>query len=185
MSRWPRIALAAVLAVGLVAVTAGCGGSDSISDVDEGQSFSMGELRWNVLYDRELNAAQVEDGDYLSGAPAAGADETYFAIFVLVENEGGDPVTLPERSDFKVTDSTSETGGPTYEPLESDSLFSFPFGESIEPDEEVPRPDSVAADGPTQGSMLLFGLSADVSENRPLDLEIESQGETAKIELDL
>ena len=55
----------------------------------------------------------------------------------------------------------------------------------LDSDETIPTPDSVAADGPTQGSMLLFLLSSDVSENRPLDLEIDSQGETAKIKLDL
>jgi len=49
MSRWLRISLAAVLAVGLVALATGCN-KDSLGDVDEGQSFSMGELRWNVLF---------------------------------------------------------------------------------------------------------------------------------------
>ena len=181
MSRWQRIALAAVLAVSIAAVTTGCGGSDSIDDIDEGQSFSMGELRWNALYDRVLNPNQVEDEAYLRGQPAPGSDEEYFAVFVLVENEGDDPVQLPELTDFKITDTT----GATYEPLESDSAFNFPYGEMLDSDETIPTPDSVAADGPTQGSMLLFLLSSDVSENRPLDLEIDSQGETAKIKLDL
>src|SRR5262245_35138532 len=106
MSRWSRIALAALLAAGIIAVTSGCGGSDSIDDIDEGQSFSMGDLRWNVLYDRILNPAQVEDKDYLVGQPDPGPDQEYFAVFVLVENQGDDPLQLPQRVDFQITDTT-------------------------------------------------------------------------------
>ncbi|MDX6615443.1 MAG: hypothetical protein QOD60_534, partial [Solirubrobacterales bacterium] len=94
MSRWPRIALAAVLAVGLVAAAAGCG-SSSLASIDEGQSFDLGGLRWNVLYDRYLNPAQVEDAAYLTGQPEAGPNQVYFGEFVLVKNDGSDPKPLP------------------------------------------------------------------------------------------
>jgi len=180
MSRWLRISLAAVLAVGLVALATGCN-KDSLGDVDEGQSFSMGELRWNVLFDRELNPAQVEDKGYLTGQPAPAADQEYFAVFVLVKNQGGDPVDLPARTDFTISDTT----GAKYQPLESSSDFNFPYGSSLASDDQIPTPDSVAASGPTQGSMLLFLLNTSVSENRPLDLEIDSQGEKATVALDL
>jgi hypothetical protein len=193
MSRWTRISLAVVFAAGLIAAAAGCA-SDSLGDLDEGQSFSMGDLRWNVLYDRNLNPNQVEDGAYLTDAPAIGADQQYFAEFVLVQNEGDDPVTLPGRYGFSITDTTSATNpDATYYPLESNSLFSFPFGSTLDPDGDIPRPDSVAADGPTQGAMLLFLVSSDVTNNRPLELHIcpdrtspgRCQGEEATIKLDL
>jgi hypothetical protein len=193
MSRWPRIALAAVLAVGLVAATAGCGGSSSLSDIDEGQSFELGGLRWNVLYDRFLNPHQVEDAAYLTGQPEAGPDQIYFGEFVLVKNEGSDAKPLPERNDFRITDTTITAVEKGYEPVESNSLFTFPFGGTIAGDSTVPDPDSVAAAGPTQGVMLLFLLNRGVTENRPLELHIcadassadKCQGEEATIKLDL
>jgi hypothetical protein len=193
MSRWPRIALAAVLAVGLVAATAGCGGSSSLSSIDEGQSFDLGGLRWNVLYDRFLNPHQVEDAAYLTGQPEAGPNQIYFGEFVLVKNDGSDPKPLPGRNDFRITDTTITDVAKGYQPLESNSLFSFPFGGTIAGDSTVPDPDSVAAQGPTQGVMLLFLLDRGVTENRPLELHICSddsttdkcQGEEATIQLDL
>lgn len=177
MSRWLRIALAAVLAVGLIAAV-GCG-KTPLDDIDEGQSFEMGDLRYNVLYDRFLNPQQVEDGDYVAEQPPAG--QKYFAVFVLVENLGSEDLTLPERSDFKITDTT----GASYEPVQSNSLFSFPYGGTIGADGTVPDPESVAASGPTQGAMVLFLLDGGVNENRPLELHISDQGEEAKIKLDL
>jgi hypothetical protein len=181
MSRWLRIALAAVLAAGIIAV-AGCG-KTPLDDIVEGQSFEMGELRYNVLYDRFLNPQDIEDGDYVSGQPPAG--KKYFAVFVLVENNGGDDLTLPERGDFRITDTTITETAAGYEPVESDSLFSFPYGATIGPDDKVPDPDSVAASGPTQGAMVLFLLDDGVTENRPLQLHISNQGEEAQIKLDL
>jgi hypothetical protein len=192
MSRWPRIALAAVLAVGLVAAAAGCG-SSSLASIDEGQSFDLGGLRWNVLYDRYLNPAQVEDAAYLTGQPEAGPSQVYFGEFVLVKNDGSDPKPLPDRNDFRITDTTITDITKGYEPVESSSLFSFPFGGTIDGDSTVPDPDSVAAQGPTQGVMLLFLLDRGVTNNRPLLLHICSdnstsdkcQGEEATIKLDL
>jgi hypothetical protein len=193
MSRWSRIALAAVLAVGLVAAAAGCGGSSPLSSIDEGEGFDLGGLRWNVLYDRFLNPAQVEDAAYLTGQPTAGPDQVYFGEFVLVKNDGSDPKPLPDRNDFRITDTTITDVTRGYEPVESSSLFSFPFGGTIAGDSTVPDPDSVAAQGPTQGVMLLFLLNRGVTENRPLELHICSdnstsdtcQGEEATIKLDL
>jgi hypothetical protein len=181
MSRWLRIALAAVLAAGIIAV-AGCG-KTPLNDIVEGQSFEMGDLRYNVLYDRFLNPQDIEDADYVSGQPPAG--KKYFAVFVLVENNGGDDLTLPQRPDFRITDTTITDTAAGYEPVESNSKFSFPYGATIGKDEKVPAPDSVAASGPTQGAMVLFLLDDGVTENRPLQLHISNQGEEAQIKLDL
>ena len=54
------------------------------------------------------------------------------------------------------------------------------------PDQVLPTPDSAAASGPIQGSLILFRLTTDSLQNRPLKLEIEQAGsETAEIDLDL
>ncbi len=50
----------------------------------------------------------------------------------------------------------------------------------------IPAPDTVAAAGPTQGALILFLVDDDVSEERPLELEIESAaGGEGLIELDI
>ncbi len=50
-----------------------------------------------------------------------------------------------------------------------------------------PVPDSTAYFGPTQGSLLLFKLSASVYSNRPLTLQIYAQGQAkpSTVSLDL
>ena len=49
----------------------------------------------------------------------------------------------------------------------------------------MPAPGTAAANGPTQGAIVLFLVDQAVSENRPLKLEIELQGETGEITLDI
>ena len=55
-------------------------------------------------------------------------------------------------------------------------------------DQVYPLPDTAASTGPIQGSLILFRLTNDSLQNRPLRLEIEQEGVTnpkAEIELDL
>jgi len=176
-----KIALAAALATGLIGLT-GCKiHKDDISGLEEGESFELGELRWNVLYDRFLNNQQVEDANYTGnlGPPAPGTQ--YFGVFVLIDNKTEDAQPLPDISSFKITDST----GADYAPIPTHGAFEFPYGGTIEPHSQLPDPDSTAANGPVQGSLLLFDLSQDVTENRPLQLHIQSAGDEAVIKLDL
>jgi hypothetical protein len=176
-----KIAFAAALATGLIGLT-GCKiNKDDLSDLEEGESFELGELRWNVLYDRFLNIKQVEDADYAGslGPPPAGTD--YFGVFVLIDNKTEDPQPLPEMSSFKITDST----GAEYAPIASEGKFEFPYGGTIEPHAEVPDPDSTAANGPVQGLLLLFDLNQDVTESRPLQFHIRGSGDEAVVKLDL
>ena len=63
---------------------------------------------------------------------------------------------------------------------------------TLKPDQCIPEAGSVAQLGPTAGSMLLFKFPLPITENRPLELEIESpfdvtraKRESAKVELDL
>jgi len=52
----------------------------------------------------------------------------------------------------------------------------------------LPTPDSAAASGPIQGSLILFRLKTDSLQNRPLRFEIEQGGAdtpTGEIDLDL
>jgi hypothetical protein len=50
----------------------------------------------------------------------------------------------------------------------------------------VPTIDSAAASGPIKGSMLLYLVDEQATENRPLELEIPGpDGETGTVALDL
>ena len=73
------------------------------------------------------NPAQVEDAAYLTGQPEAGPNQVYFGEFVLVKNGGSDPKPLPDRNDFRITDTTITDVTKGYEPLQSNSPVHLPL----------------------------------------------------------
>src|ERR671924_306451 len=69
--------------------------------------------------------------------------------------------------------------------LKPDNAFAYQPKELL-PEQCIPEAGSVAQLGPTAGSMLLFKLPLQTTENRPLELEIEGEGdEHLTFELDL
>lgn len=169
------------LAVGLLGL-AGCKINETkLDDIEEGQIFELGELRFNVLFDRFLNAQQVEDHDYLGGAPPPPEGKTYFGVFLLVKNPGEEDQTLPTQDSFKITDTT----GAEFTPFSTQSLYEFPYGATIPAHSDVPDPDSVPANGPIQGSVVVFELDQAATENRPLEFHISYAGDEASVKLDL
>lgn len=174
-------ALAAALAVASLAFGLAACGEEHSSEVVEGEPIELGELRFNVQLTRFLNIDDREDAEYLEGLPAPEPDTSYLAVFMEVENEGDDPVVLPSEEQMEVRDTTDAV----YEPVATESVFGFSFGETLEGGEQVPLPDTAAASGPVQGQVAIFHVSDDVSENRPLELEIEADGENGVVELDI
>jgi len=89
--------------------------------------------------------------------------------------------TLQMAEDFAVIDTQEDR----FEPIPLDNPFAYeaiPLGA----DQVYPLPDTAASSGPIQGSLILFKLTNDSLQNRPLKLEIEQEGfETAEIDLDL
>jgi hypothetical protein len=172
------VSLAACLgALGL----AGCGKEEDLEELVEGEAFELGDLRFNVLFTRFLNPNDVEDRDYLTGQPPPSPDKSYLAVFMLIENEGDQELKLPSPTELKIVDTT----GAEFPPLPSESPFALDLGGTIAAGQERPDPDSVAASGPTQGSMVLFLVDRAVTESRPLELEIHSQDHKAIVELDI
>ena len=102
-------------------------------------------------------------------------------MFLTIHNSGSDPVRIPTNADMSVVDTT----GASYESIPSHTDFAAPLGSALAPGADIPGPGTAAANGPTQGSIVLFVLPEGVSENRPLKLEIDSQGETGEITLDI
>ena len=173
--------MAIVLAiVSLLLVGIGCG-EEHESEVVEGEPIELGDLRFNVQLTRYLNPENVEDAEYLQGLPTPPGEKGYLAVFMGVENEGDEDLALPGASEMEVKD----TSGATYEPIETESLFALDLGGTIEAGGEAPAGDTAAANGPVQGAFVLFLLDDAAAQNRPLELEVEADGEHGVIELDI
>ena len=194
-----RVLLLALAVLTVSALVAGCGEEETLHVV-EGEPLELGEVRYNVQITRFLNSGDTEDQSYLVGQDEASAGEAYMGVFLTVENEGDSEIQIPDG--FKVVD----TQGIEYEPVPSTSPFALELaGEDglanletltgdasdLEPPavpagDEIPVPDSIPADGPIGGAMLLFLVDEQSNENRPLELEVPAaEGETGRIELDI
>jgi hypothetical protein len=180
--RLPAIALVALLALAGLALPA-CGGSEERTSGEEGELVHVGDAVYQVQLTRLLNPRIRPDDAYLRGQLAPQGEEQYLGVFLQIKNEGGEDY-LPPR-DMKVVD----TVGNEYLPLDASqsSGFGLDFGEPIAPGDEVPPPDSPAASGPVDGSLVLFKVKeTSATENLPLELEIPSGGDSSsRIELDI
>jgi hypothetical protein len=175
--------LVALSALALLVSTAGCGGEDKgKKQVVEGEPLFLGDLKFNVQLTRFLNPDDPEDKEYLSGQQVPPpADKEYLAVFMEIDNEGSEDARLPTASEMTVVDTT----GRKFAAIDSTSDFALELGTTVGPGDEAPKPDTAAASGPVQGSIVLFLVGKDVGENRPLELEISYSGEDGTIELDI
>jgi hypothetical protein len=181
MTRRQRVALPllAALLLAAAAAVAGCGYSSSDKNVVEGQPVKLGDLNYNVIFSRYLNPNDNEDSAYLTGQPAPPPGHSYFGIFLQVKNESEEPHPLP--GSFTITDS-DETH---FSSISSKSLYAFPLGGEVEPEEWVPVLDSTPQQGPIAGSLVLFLLPAEATENRPWELTISGPEGPAIVKLDV
>jgi hypothetical protein len=177
-----RRALLPLFALALLALSLGvsaCGYESDSKHVVEGESMELGELKYNVTFSRYLNPNDTEDAAYLVGQAEPPKGETYFGVFFEVQNESDEPQTLP--STLTITDAEEQE----YEVLPSESIFALPFDSEVEGEEQVPVLDSPPQQGPIEGSVAIFLLPEEASENRPLTLHIEGAGEQGEVTLDL
>ncbi len=180
--RRPLLLLLALLALGLLVVgVSACGYESDSKSVAEGESVQLGELKYIVTFSRYLNPNDTEDAAYLVGQEEPPKGETYFGVFFEVQNESDEPQVLP--SAVKITDVDDNE----YEVLESESIFALPFDGEVEAEEQIPPLDTPAQQGSIQGSLALFLLPEEASENRPLTLHIPGgeDEEEAEVKLDL
>jgi hypothetical protein len=180
--RFARIALAACL-VGLAAGAAACGEDEPGVDepAREGLALELGGVDYNVFITRQLNPAIPPDDAYYDG-PEPAASETLYGVFIQVCNNSGEVRETAET--FLVVDNQGNEFEPEELPLDNQFAYS---PDELDPEECIPRSGSVAQLGPTAGSMLLFQLPLDTTENRPLELEIEnpSAGEPKALTFEL
>lgn len=173
----PLFALLALLAL-TVGVSA-CGYSSDSKQTNEGEPVELGELEYNVTFSRYLNPNDTEDAAYLEGQKEAPKGESYFGVFFEIQNKSDEPQTLP--STLTITDADDQE----YEVLPSDSIFALEFEGTVPAEEQIPVLDSPAQQGPIEGSVAIFLLPEEASENRPLTLHIEGAEEKGEVTLDL
>ena len=179
-TRRPLLSMFALLA--LLALTAGvsaCGYSSNSKQTNEGEPLQLGELEYNVTFSRYLNPNDSEDAAYLEGQGEAPKGESYFGVFFEVQNKSDEPQQLP--STLTITDAEDNE----FKVIPSKSIFALPFEGTVEPEEQIPVLDSAAQQGPIEGSVAIFLIPEEASENRPLTLHIEGAEEKGEVTLDL
>ena len=154
------------------AALAGCGNKEDADElgrhepVREGLAVEMGDLTYNVFITRQLNPRDAEDhGYYKGGDPKPG--NTFYGVFIQVCNKTKTP--LPAATEFTVTDTLGRVFYPTELGPENDFAY---HGGTVDGQNCIPEINSAAWNGPIAGSMLLFDLPLENTENRPLELKI-------------
>ncbi len=177
-----RLTLLACLAA-LAAGAGACGDEEPgvTEPAREGLALPLGGVDYNVFITRQLNPGIPPDDTYVEG-PEPAPDETLYGIFIQVCNPSSDE-SHGTVEEFKIVDNQGNEFEP--EELPEDNAFAY-HARELEPKECIPEAGSVAQLGPTSGTMLLFRLPLQNTENRPLELEIEGEGdERLTFELDI
>jgi hypothetical protein len=195
MQRLPRKILLALLAALAMLALGACGeshtrvttGSYAGGSGKNAPYLNVGPLVYEVQLSRQLNPYDTEDASYLLGLTPAqrqlNPGEEWFAVFMQVYNESSLPHSA--ATDYTITDTQENTYYPLT--LGPANLFAYRAG-AVPPKGQIPAPDTVAADGPTQGALLLFKIKVLSLNNRPLTLKIVDPGDpaqTASAELDV
>ena len=179
------------LTVALAALAlAGCGHPSEEAGIKEpareGLAIPISGLEYNVFITRQLNLSVVPDNALYKG-PAPRKDQTLYGIFIQVCNREAKAAMSADH--FRIVDAQENEFEPIELPEENDFAY---HPRKLDTDECIPEVGSVAQQGPTAGSMLLFKLPLSITENRPLELEVEGpfdgtkgKRESRKFELDL
>ena len=149
--------------------------------------LNVGPLIYEVQLSRELNPADTEDASYLAGLRPAQRllrpGEEWFAVFLQVYNESSAP--HPATTNLTISDTERNI----YSPIVPAFTNEFAYrGGLLEPKGRIPALNTVAADGPTQGALLLYKIKLVSLDNRPLELRIVDAldpSKTASAELDV
>jgi hypothetical protein len=170
------LALGALLLV-VAAVFAGCGKESNKpgETVREGLSTPLGGIRYTVFLTRQLNLQNEEDKGYLPGHEEAPPGKGLYGVFLEACNKSKDSEALA-ASRFYIEDTQGQKFTP--EGLSDQNPYAYKGG-PVPPENCEPRRGSLAQQGPTSGSMLLFELPLGATENRPLELHIEGPFDSA------
>ncbi|MFZ1155421.1 MAG: hypothetical protein WAN93_11000 [Solirubrobacteraceae bacterium] len=133
--------------------------------------LNVGPLIYEVQLSRELNPYDTEDSTYLTGLTPAQRrlrpGEEWFAVFLQVYNQG----STPHLAATNLT--ISDTQNNVYSPIVPAATNEFAYRAGLlGPSSRIPALDTVAANGPTQGALLLYKIKAVSLDNRPLEFKV-------------
>ena len=157
------------------------------SEVNNGEYIQAGPITYQLQVSRVLNPYSQQDKPYVQGLPDGfeppKPDEFWYGVFLWAKNQHHH--AYKTAANFKIVD----TQGNTYYPIgldEAENPFAWQ-SELLKKNQTYPSPNSVAADGESQGALLLFKLNTSAFSNRPLTLFIlNKQGQKlGSISLDL
>lgn len=163
----------------LVVATSGCGPEPEEASGNEGEPVKVANLDYNVQITRFLNPDDAEDAEYLAGEPPAPPGKSYLGVFLVIDNQTD--IERPSATQYTVTD----TLGNEYDTLESASPYALEIGAEVPAEQQLPLPDTTPYAGFNKGSLLIFEVDDEVSENRPLRLQIDSFAGTGEVTLDI
>jgi hypothetical protein len=197
MSRRLRPSSLVVLLVLVPVLLSACGSSHSrvstgtyAGENGAGAPYlDVGPLVYEVQLSRQLNPYDTEDMSYLTGlTPAQRAlapGEEWFAVFLQVFNNHDTPYPAATGLGLTLTD----TQGNTYVPISPGPRNEFAYRPKNVPGRgRLPELDTVAANGATQGALLLYKLKTVSLDNRPIEIKIVDPADvtqTASAELDV
>jgi hypothetical protein len=176
--RIAAIAVLVVAALALAATLSACGATET-SEVVEGEPIDVDGLSYNIQITRFLNPDDTEDAEYLVGQPQAPHGTSYLGVFLVVANDSGE--LLPSAANYTVVDTLHNQ----YDAVPSQSPYALQIGADVPGEGQLPIPNSTAATGPNQGSLLIFSVADDIGDNRPLTLEIQASAGTGEVILDI
>jgi hypothetical protein len=133
----------------------------------EGLFIKIGGVDYNVYLTRELNLRIPPDSAYYHGKPAAKGHALY-GVFLKTCNTSDKPHQT--ATSFSVKDNQGNEFQPIH--LKADNAFAYK-PRKLGTGDCIPEAGSVAQQGPTAASMLLFDFPLKNTENRPLELTID------------
>ncbi|HEY5260630.1 MAG TPA: hypothetical protein VIJ33_00790 [Solirubrobacteraceae bacterium] len=149
--------------------------------------LDVGPLIYEVQLSRELNPYDTEDSAYLNGLTPAqrklNPGEEWFGVFLQVYNETS--TTHPAATDISISDTQENV----YTPIVPAATNEFAYrGGLLAAKGRIPALNTVASNGSTQGSLLLFKIQIVSLDNRPIEIKIvdpTDPAQTASAELDV
>jgi hypothetical protein len=175
----PLIALA-LFALALGVARCGSEESEGAEVIGVGEPVEVGALSITVLSSRYMDRTNKKDAAYLVGQPPAGAGLAWFGVFLKVENKSDRKKEVPAMT---IRDAIGEITSA----FPSENPEALQFGETLEPGEQLPKPDTGEQEDTSEGVILIFRIGAVPSQiRRPLTLHIEGfHGQEANVKLDL
>jgi hypothetical protein len=133
--------------------------------------LNVGPLIYEVQLSRELNPHDTEDASYLTGLTPAqrrlNHGEEWFGVFLQVYNESSAP--HPAATSLTISDTQNNVYTPIVPALTNEFAYR---GGLLSAKARIPELNTVAANGPTQGALLLYKIKVVSLDNRPLELKI-------------